>query len=122
MKSAFDIISKNTKLQKPNLSIFTNIQEKVSSDQCADYKKCYSSQRLFCSLKYYALLNYQDKSIENKSIFSQFIMDIYNNQMIDDFYHLTHKHAQQLQQIMEHNDILDSIHYYIFRLFQSVDH
>ena len=151
-------IVQNEPFDIPYLSIFSNLSQ--PSNQCTDYTKCCSIQRLLCSLKYYTLLNSQD-STQNKAIFNQFIMDIYKYQMIDDFNHMTHQHGQELDQIMEHCineykfircdidtcdyssrhyrvsndqhksknkmepqeliycDTLDSIHYYLFHLFQS---
>lgn len=101
MNSALIAVSNNnTKFSIPNLSIFTNINQQ--SNQCSDYKQCCSIQRLLSSLKYYTMIKPQSATTENKSIFGEFIMDIYKQEIIDDFNHLTHKHGQQLHLIMDY--------------------
>ena len=145
---------KNTTISE-DMTIYSNVD--ISSNLCKDSTSCKSVNRILLSLKYYNLLKPR-QLLDNESIFSQFVMNIYKYHIFDDFNHMTHEHGQDIHQIMNiavkhfnlpfcdlndcnsssrhyrvddnedngispnlliYYNVLDSIHYYIFHLFQA---
>ena len=155
------MLMESTPITTIDLSIF--LDDIQSIYDCKTYKQCKGVNRLLTSLKYYTKLQPRstETSPDNKSIFDQFIMETYKYHIFDDFNHMTHKHGQEIHNVMnyafehfkfspcqldqcqyssrhyevdENNhvysaeidphpliyyDTFDSIHYYIFHLFQS---
>ena len=106
----------NTKHVDIDLTIFETKQSfDYDLDECIKImcedkisKLCLPLQRLVYSLKYYQLLNITVNT-ENKSIFENFINEIYKH-FLDDYGHLTTKHKQHSYQI---NQMLLNSQYFV---------
>ena len=77
-------------VKSPDLSVFDN-SPLSTSHNCTNFTTCSSITRLITSLQHYTYLKPQGIK-QNQSIFTQFMQKRYKYQVIDDFYHLTHRH------------------------------
>ena len=67
---------------------------------CLKYRQCKYLKRLLISLKYYAHIEIQ-QSQDNAQIFCNFMDQIYEYHVYDDFHHLLTFHQQHLELIKE---------------------
>ena len=82
-------------------STLTLYQQASKYNECNGYKKCFCILRLLFSLKYHTLLK-PTTNETSKSVFIEFMSDVYGSQILDDFHHLTHIHGQDIKSIMDY--------------------
>ena len=71
-----------------------------NDDECdkSNHRNCMAIKRLLAALKYYDALNITNNK-KNCNIFDDFINNVYDYQLLDDFTHLTNEHGEELQEI-----------------------
>ena len=83
---------------KFDLSIFNEVTVSLIKDRDHSYLKCVATQRLLVSLKYYSQLDIKNNQ-ENHEIFCNFMDEIYQHQIHDDYHHFIRFHQNELQAI-----------------------
>ena len=78
--------------------------------KCNDYKKCSSISRLLSSLNYFTSLN-PKINVEYQSKFTEFMTDVYNKLILDDFHHLIHLHGHNIQEIVQYSLSINQYQY-----------
>ena len=85
-----------------DLSVFNDNEQQQPPSSCKDFKSCISTNRLLSSLHYYSLLNITSNT-NHQNIFTHFMHEIYNPQLvIMDYYHVQKSHGHQVYDIMNH--------------------
>jgi len=92
-----------TKENKTNFDIFKTeyddfCHSKKSENTDNPMEDCICLKRLFIALKYYSLLNIIDNEI-HREVFINFVKEVYNNNLINDYIHLITDHQHQIELI-----------------------
>ena len=92
-----------TKENKTNFDIFKTeyddfCHSKKSENTDNPMEGCICLKRLFIALKYYSLLNIIDNEIDGE-VFINFVKEVYNNNLINDYIHLITDHQHQIEAI-----------------------